>query len=1689
MVRRKDQNLEELLQRAGFSSVPAAADLFAWRQTEATPSTTNLWEVEEWVVRKTATSWTTERLVLQLRRESLAEAFQAAVREEHGQGALVELAQGDRDYWVMLEFIRPRSKHLVPVSITNMSHIFNSPHGAGGFRFHLALERDQLVLQVYDQFALGYVPPRFFFHHTAMLVPLLGLDATGQNNFFEQRYDLFPILKNVLASQCENDSVLKSLWDSCVDRNQKFRNKSTLQTSMDAVGIRLVIDVETLPHVSVRRPNIEVLESRELKDRFADLDSLLLSDQWMDAVEVSRSALATAESPMYLLRRLALLSLSSRTILTHEELETALRIEPRNRLFLSCAIKQAQTQNGEASEDLLTVVSDLGESLYEDVVQADHLKTLEVVLPELLGDCWFVKDPKMAEACYQRVVSKRGNMPRVLTKMAWLTRSQGLRQREIEILTQLLPVERRKSEVANIHLRLAQLYQGMDAEQVVKHALASLAFLPDNLDAVNLVCDTLLQSGRAQEAIQVLTDALERLDGKDDGSKRADLEIAIGEIWESHLGRRDLARERYQRALQLADSERSYRRLAEIFAQLQETKLQADALQGLVGICLAEQRDNTRDIVDELASLYLQELNEPEKAFLLYRKLHPMHPLQAKDLEMILQWPQFATDWEGFYQELLQSPPRMDDVREQLDWHMRLGDLCRYRCGEDGSAAEHYLEALRAGWVDESNFQFMLQYLRTTEQWTLLHESLRLRMAQVSENEQWSLMKLMLEQPDFLGAEEADRFAVTLLVHGQDNGDLLLQRMRTHLSAPHFEAVEELMASLTEEMPQQELLHRHLKAALSEVNGIRGPRKYNTLNFILKLLSTHGLDRRDYLRLAMQYLVEAPAEIAAPALKESLDEGVLPPANSWKEERVLSLLDKDNIYRVRYHMLRAEVSGDPGDAVRQAHSAWRLLQKIPGHEDAKWQLLSQLAAQIPMTDEDWEIMTDLARKRQSFEPLLRGLQDRVMVSRTRDEKEDLLRRVIDIEWRDRRSMTDTLNAYRQLAGIAEDAVGIFLEALQLARAEGQSQDWHPIALELMNHPQALKKSETFAKVLELYLVDRSTHEKVPAWLLQIVDHLLRQHPDSHSVRCAELCRQHEVADIALTLTSLGYYLGLGMDAASQESWLYGIALARNSREMQAYLEQTQHLFRRHHAMPHLENLFTQVIHNGNNLPLAPDLLEDLMLFAACQLFAAEKERPLAFDVLKDFFQRFPSDPRTWSPLFFLHRELSEVSERMAFLRGVLPQLERDAGLSSHFPITVEALRREIETLEAKMKPIPAVATANEEEQNQTSASLINMEAKRSQRVVAEPPTLSRVAGDSGFAATPKTRTNVRATSEGSREEYVDWRLWVRRRHVQKNMTQDLMHWAFENEVEKHVAVQAFAALTGEFAPLRDWQYKVWRDFSEPPYSLEAKLRLPREAANPMLSNDLARLLQFLAPAMVAVFPQVFSDAQLLARFKVTRQRLQSAVQPLPWDHPVLRKAGLTHFAERFIKEKIRLLHLGPMQDDIYFDYSNRDIYLNMDAALTRPLSHLRHRVLKYYRATRLNFYVPLTISMQTQLVPFLKAAHSALQRSGLESLAVTIGLRHDPVATALQKVDRDRARDLFAKVVRQGLGDLGLTLQAMSTQVYRINLAATLDLIGLLEEVFGLDLAAPLSPEATRTLQSSELLQTLLNLCVTMHLD
>lgn len=1688
MARRKDQKLEELLQQVGFTPIASAANLFAFQPGESHADTKCLWNVSEWVVRKTSSAWTTERLVLELSRERLAEAFQAAVREEHGPGALVELAEGDRDYWVMLEFIRPRSKHLVPVSITNMSHVFNSPHGAGGFRFHLAIDRDQLILQVYDQFALGYVPPRFFFRHTAMLVPLLGLESSEQNNFFEQRYDLFSLLKNILINYCDQPATVQELWQSFSDRQQKFRSKSTLQTEMDSAGIRLVVDTEAQPQVGVRRPNIEVLESRELKERFGDLDQMLLSDSWMDAVAACRAALTTAESPMYLLRRLALLSLSSRTVLTPEELDTALSIEPRNRLFLSCAIKQTQTQRAEATEDLLAIVSEIGESLYEEVRYADHLKTLDVVLPELLGDCWFVKDPKMAEACYQRVVKKRGNMPRVLTKLAWLARSQGLRQQEIDILVQLLPVERRKNEMAHIHLRLAQLYQGVSAEEVVKHALASLTFLPDNLDAVNLVCDTLLQSGRAPEAIQVLTDALERLDHKDESDKRADLEIAIGEIWESHLGRRDLARERYQRALNLAHSERTYRRLAEIFAQLQEVKLHAEALLGLIDLYALDRQEDMRSVADELVQIYLHELSEPEKAFLLYRKLHAVKPLPLKDLAMILQWPEFSADWAGFYRELLESAPSFDSPQDQFIWQTYLGDFCRYRCDENERAAQHYLLALKAGVLDSHHFDFMIHHWQITQQWVSMIEAFRVRMGQVPDAERWGFMKLMLQHPEFLGQEEADRFAASLVVHGQGDEGAFIQRVRTHLHNNHLGAIELLAQHLAAELKHPDLLHRHLKAIILEVQGARGPQKHHVVNSLLNLLLNAGMERREYLRLATQLLADAAPEMALPILKETLDDGTLPPANMWKEERVLALLDREPLYRARYHMLRSEVSGDPGDAVRQGYNAWRILQPLEGHEDIKWRLLSQLAPQVPMADAEWNYMTELARARKSFEPLLRALQERVIVARTRDEKERLLRRVIDVEWNDRRSMMDTLSAYHQWAGIAEDAISALMEALQFARAEGQIADWYPVALELLRHPQAMRRPEAFFKVLNWTLESRSSEEKVPTWLLQNVERMLREQRDHASVRCAELCRQHEVADFSLTLASLDYYLSLGMNAASQEAWVYGLGLTRNSKEMLDYLTQALQLFRSHRRLEQWDVLLRHSIQNGHGLPLAPDLLEELILFAACQLFVSQKELPLVFEILKDFFQRSPHDPRTWSPLHALHRDLGDQREQMSFLTMVVAMIAQDETLVCHMPVAIDVLRHELQTLQQQFKAHsvteqPVVAQSHE----QSQAQVMSMDRHRAPSVAVQPP-LPRVAGD-GFSTPLRSKSNVKPMMDASREEYVDWRLWVRRRHTQKNMTQDLMLWAFENEVEKHVAVQAFAALTGEFAPLRDWQYKVWRDFAEPPYHLEGKNRLYREAANPLLSNDLSRLLQILAPAIASVFPQVFSEAPLLSRFKVTRQRLQATAQPLPWDHPVLRKAGLTHFAERFSKERISLLHLGPMQDDVFFDYYNRDIYLNMDAALTRPLSHLRHRILKYYRATRLNFYVPLSVSMQSQLIPFLKAAHAALQRRGLDSLAVNMGLRSDPVAVALQKVERERAKDLFAKIARQGLSELGPTLRAMSNQIYHINFAETLDLIGLLEEVFGLDLAAPLSPEATRALQSSELLQTLLDLSVILRLE
>lgn len=1236
----------------------------------------------------------------------------------------------------------------------------------------------------------------------------------------------------------------------------------------------------------------------------------------------------------------------------------------------------------------------------------------------------------MAQACYERVVGKRGQQPRVLTKMALLARNQGLRNQEITVLRQLATVERRKPELANIYLRLAQLHQGMDPDEVVKHAIQSLAYAHDNLEAVNLVCETLIQGGRPTEAIQVLTETLVRLENDKDNQRKAELEIAIGEIWETYLGRKDLARERYVRALGLADSEPVLKRLSDIFRQIEDRPNLAKSLQEIVNVGLKNKTFHGGEIIEQLTHLYLDDLNEPTKALTLYRALHSAGALRVSDLTRLLSWPNFKGEWKKFYDELV-ARPLAGEQRDRIDWETLLGDFARQKLEDDARASTHYLSALKLGGLDRSNFGFLTRHLRTSKRHADLVEALRLRLQQVDVDERWEIVRELVRYPSLLGDDEADNLAFQLLTAPEATDEFFHKRLDHYQGTNKVEALVRF-ASKVGELGDRAQIAKRLDDVLEHIEGAKHAKKYEAAALVLEAIKRERGESPAFLEKALGVLWHAGDKaLARPYLMRLVELKRLP---SFPKEAVLERLRETPSHQALYYgILLAGSDHEQTTASSLAREAWSVMRNVPGMDEEKIDALATMARHGLLTREEMTNFKEIAARLGRWLDLREAFNKQLRFAKDKRDSSFLLHNLIEIEWFHEHNLEGALALYQRLVTVAEDTLKAWMELAEFAVRNAPEDKAAPFVADVWQQPDLHRRPDFVQKALEWLGKIKITKAQAAELTLPVTERMLVTGGGEIAVDIAS----HLLSKGIATPRTASATLQRALQGDSEEEFArvfhHGLGVFRDPLILQEYLNTSLRIFTTASQRPFFEQLLVQGLSAGFPVALFDRAESDVRYFLARVFFDEARQKGTALKLFRELFTDNPEDVRNWEPYYQLLKDADERDEALKFLAQVIPQIKSGDIQPGAMGLTLTALeadwRRFLkpEGAEDSMMNVAAVAMPelgkvlpSIPQHEQSPNNVLSFPTRKPEAVDDDEPDAQEFRRAANDDLDEKTRTHGRThielaptptpekaplpaaappgRDESSSRGYLnDWRSVVRKFEPRASLAQAILDKAFPGEVEKHVALQAVALLSGEMEPLTHWQYKVWRDFQELPYRLDMKTRLANEEADPALASDLARLIAVLTPGLLYFYRDRFSLAAVAKRMKVPLEKLQQARRIIPWDDEFFTRSGLQHYAAEINAGRMRAAALPGLGMEIFYDASDRVFYLDPRHYQKHPPSHLRHRLLWALRALRLNYYFLLTLDPISEVVPFLSAARESLERRGFDALKVSVGIQRDPV--------------------------------------------------------------------------------------------
>lgn len=523
----------------------------------------------------------------------------------------------------------------------------------------------------------------------------------------------------------------------------------------------------------------------------------------------------------------------------------------------------------------------------------------------------------------------------------------------------------------------------------------------------------------------------------------------------------------------------------------------------------------------------------------------------------------------------------------------------------------------------------------------------------------------------------------------------------------------------------------------------------------------------------------------------------------------------------------------------------------------------------------------------------------------------------------------------------------------------------------------------------------------------------------------------------------------------------------------------------------------------------------------------------------------PEENRLWIPYYMLLSETGTKEEVDRQLDKILPKLRQNPGLLSSYPFTVESLEAERWSGTAESETIPASPAAVELSMSfelldnvDEGITLDAPDLTPPPLLLADPtPELSEPAGataepvefetsieiltdaplqpepimtiEEEVEAVQDTEAEAKVDSPPTHETLkenievplakmpiliptqsgTDWRAAVRHRKLTHESTAQIFDTEMPNKIEKHVALQAVAAMRGESHVLDRWDWRVWRKPHEYGYSRQGKNRFPAGLSPRIMKTPAFRLLMRAAPLLAMCFPERFTLKGLAKSLKLSLRQIEAKRQRLNWTTGIAGHAGFGFHSKLFSERGLCLFALQGLGPEIFYDAASSSIYIDDSFFARKPPTHLYHRIMFLLYSIRTQFYPLLNLTPETQILAELNKLKAVMDRGPIAVFAAQAKITDSRMAKFMKTADFEEFKQLFSRSGELNGDDIKDSCKSMQQYVWRLLLADSLDLTGIIEAMLDVDLLLPGSVKPGEILLMSSQVDPLINFALALKLE
>ena len=1640
-------------------------------------------------------------------------------------GSSVEFARSKTEgIWCIVEFTNPDYK----INFIDPINPFNNKKNVCGFRFYFTKSKEDISILVTDHFYLGKTPELFLQQSVLLIAKSIGIQLEQNHlySIYEYKFNLNSIISSIFNTYFPEEKDLS-----------EYFSEASRRTKINIVSgtNELIVSSTEKDKLDFKKIPIAVLESRENFSKNLLLDSNILT---------GKPIRQDSESIYYLRRLLMNPSYKPEADLSH--IEAIYQTEPDFLIFKSYILYQHLKSDKDSALNLL---SEFSLYFYENIVDFKKINSLNYILHKLLGDMWFYQDLYKAEQCYTKLLNKKyiDNSTDIDTLILLKevkkkeSNTNELRQYLLRIL-ELKPEEDVEGQIQYELFEISRTSSKTIASSI-DHGLSCLSISKD-INVLFKVIETMKELKLYTESIDLINSYLNEQKEELSSLQLSELKYISSDIWYNCIKRKDMAEEQITDALNynpnntdaidlLINVQKDNNNNDEVIKLLnKEIFIIDNELKAISHQKNDDEFDTNNEVISspQDSKKYNQLLTKLQKLKLdlfniyLYNKDNKLAATKVfigissskfdhSKLNELLNTNFLVDEYDNFnwniihevlsdsiveskneINELLCSA-KLKDLnyelstleQEQINYfiqeHITLAKLCSNKLHCDYLSARHLTELKDICILNTNLLKFISMTL-------------------INNNDQDNLYKLFVSQyninPIFVNSnsipvqfetpnellnqdsskhtqdtityrqsvlkdivQEITRFLDTTNKYFVNYIDIIIDYYRSYpnqesviyavsekLSSPStLDKLEMFTEQIISKLDDTDIILSVLNLNINYLLYLNCPDKNKTLFFLFKrkfsltplnskemigILSGFNWEQnknsqslKQYLKYFINLLLESREDVPLP-VSESINILEDDPIVLNKYYKNLLLKDNPNISNTKIceRILEYYI------ALKDVNTVSKVIEKL--FDDSIPQSFTNSLKQL------------------AFNANCEELQEKILYQNDGMDSNQVLKLLDMAKTYEHENPSKSSKIYCSILDRYEIAdFEYFHEIITFAQNIQDNNLEEKALLKCVLHPMFESNVNKYEKYVVILCNKYDKKNEVQEILTNLFNSYLLSHRNSKSdsswdqlIYLAELLKKLELSTYQSLIILIKNDVKAGRKSFKQysDNIIDCINSVNSTEEIRYIYSELEEIFSSKNEKK-LLNDFLLVQLDNEGFDLSTQIYNELKILVCINMYNSYidensklnkniKSLPIILEQLLSVLESNANDERIIMPLYHLHLLYKTKDELCHYLSIVYPTISQ---------------KPQILDDDISLKEIQQLISSYNKNIDSNSTTF-------------------------------------------EKDSSLNWRQAIVQNTLSSSVVTMIANQAFEKDLEKHVALQTIALVSGDLSILNDWHLNVWRHPENYIYSLNYKEHFPETGIPEFLYTRYYKLISMLIPALSSLCKDILSIKGYVKTKKINYQYLKSKARYVKWDATEFIQCGIHKFTITSLYTNLNIVDLPISSTDIVYDPRKSTIYLDLSYFKKFPHTVLLHTLLHTLWAIRLKYYVLLTLPSPS-MMPLFNYLKEYFSNSVVKKVKDLFKTDISPIDALLNRLNKADFYRVYSKL-QGNISEKQITLlkNACNTHIERLQLADSLDIIGFIEYKSHIDLISKgqITPEELTSLVPN--IQSILNYILSLNI-